>query len=429
MNEIPEKRHIALEVIYILLIALAAMGDYPMLGLSTDMTRAIKAVTLLIAAVGLGVMFVSGNMRRIKTSASFVGVYGFVLLGIIVWSIFLWILNLETIDFILRGTLKFVFQCIVLLIIFAAAYMFGERSIYATFYGLALANGVMILISLGIYGPTDSLNSIITMLSGGGSQEGFTRAMEIHDITFTYGFFIIYFLFFAQHTRERAISIIIAAVFFILGWKRIALFSIIVVMFLAIAMGRMRSRYRIGLMKFIAWTVVFASFAYILIVRYHIFETILAYFNLDSMGRNEVYDYISDYYTVSVGFMGYGFEYTTVILQSIMENHPEAHIGVVALHNNILTEYIELGFVGFWAWLLYTWIFQLNWMLNHWGEKVAMLFFFCELYIFITYATDNTLYYFFSSLVLRLMPLAYSFHQRTEQDVRLWPWVRVQKKL
>ncbi len=44
--------------------------------------------------------------------------------------------------------------------------------------------------------------------------------------------------------------------------------------------------------------------------------------------------------------MGYGFEYTTVILQKIMVDNPNAHIGVVALHNNILTIYIELGFLG-----------------------------------------------------------------------------------
>jgi len=107
-----------------------------------------------------------------------------------------------------------------------------------------------------------------------------------------------------------------------------------------------------------------------------------------------------------------------------MVDNPNAHIGVVALHNNILTIYIELGFLGFWAWMIYTWVFQVNWMINHWGEKTGMLFFLCEMYIFITYTTDNTLYYFFTSLVLRLMPLAYAFHIPTTQDIKLWPWVK-----
>ncbi len=99
------------------------------------------------------------------------------------------------------------------------------------------------------------------------------------------------------------------------------------------------------------------------------FEYITNYFGIDTMGRNDVYKYIEKYYQISLGFMGYGFEYTTVILQKIMVDNPNAHIGVVALHNNILTIYIELGFLGFWAWMIYTWVFQVNWMINHWGEK------------------------------------------------------------
>ena len=180
-------------------------------------------------------------------------------------------------------------------------------------------------------------------------------------------------------------------------------------------------------MKFLAWAFVAVSFAYIVITRTGLFTAITNYLNMDTMGRNEVYDYIKKYYDISIGFIGYGFEYTTVILQQIAKANPEAHIGVVALHNNILTIYIELGFIGFWAWMLYTWIFQLNWMLNHWGEKTAMLFFLCEVYIFITYMTDNTLYYYYTSLVLRLLPMAYTFHKQTAQDIKLWPWVKVQK--
>jgi O-antigen ligase len=346
--------------------------------------------------------------------------------GINVWSIFLWIINLETVEFILRGATKFMYQFLVLMIIFIGTYLFGERAIFTTFYGLVLANSLMAVINMGTYGPADSINSIITMLTGG-EQEGFTRAMEIHDITFTYGFFIIYFLFFAQHTKERIIDILLALIFFIIGWKRIAMVALPIAIAAALIMGRMRSKHRINLMKFLAVMLVIISFLYVVATRTGGFEAFTNHFEIDTMGRNDVYKYIEKYYKISLGFIGYGFEYTTVILQQIMQANPEAHIGVVALHNNILTIYIELGFVGFWAWMLYTWIFQLNWMLNHWGEKVAMLFFLCELYIFITYATDNTLYYYYTSLTLRLMPMAYAFHERTEQDIKLWPWVRVQK--
>lgn len=180
-------------------------------------------------------------------------------------------------------------------------------------------------------------------------------------------------------------------------------------------------------MRFIAWFFVILSFCYVLSTKYGIFEALTKTYDIDTMGRNEVYNYIERYYSISLGFLGYGFEYTTVLLQRIMVANPDAKIGVVALHNNILTVYIELGFIGFWAWIIYTWVFQLRWMQSHWGEKVAMLFFLCEMYIYITYMTDNTLYYFYTSFVLRLMPTAYAFHVQDEREIKYWPWVKEKK--
>ena len=224
-----EKRKIAMEIAYILMLMSAAMGDLKVF--SVSQTRMMKAISLFIVVMAATYLFISGRLERVKTAASFVGVYGFVLIGIIVWSIFLWIINIESIDFILRGASKFMYQFLVLLIIFSGAYLFGERAIFTTFYGLAAANMLMVVYNLGVYGISDSINSVIAMLMGSDAQEGFARAMEIHDITFTYGFFIIYLLFFAQHTKERILCLLVSIFFFILGWKRIALLALPVALF------------------------------------------------------------------------------------------------------------------------------------------------------------------------------------------------------
>ena len=167
----------------------------------------MKAISLFIVVMAATYLFISGRLERVKTAASFVGVYGFVLIGIIVWSIFLWIINIESIDFILRGASKFMYQFLVLLIIFSGAYLFGERAIFTTFYGLAAANMLMVVYNLGVYGISDSINSVIAMLMGSDAQEGFARAMEIHDITFTYGFFHnILTVFCTTHERKNIMS-------------------------------------------------------------------------------------------------------------------------------------------------------------------------------------------------------------------------------
>lgn len=414
-----------LEVIYIFVLAASAMGD--MTSFSDDMSRVMKAISLGIVVIGAAVLLISGNLDRVKQTASFIGVYGFILIGILVWSVFLWIINLETIEFIVRGATKFMYQFLVLMIIFCGVYMFGERAIYSTFYGLAAANTVMMVINLGTYGFADSFSSIMAMFQGSEAQEGFARAMEIHDITFTFGFFVIYFLFFAKHNRERLIDIAIAAFYFILGWKRIAMAALPITIAVAVMLGRMRPKTRVLFMKVIAWLFVVCSFMYVVATRTGLFNTAMEMFGINTMGRDVIYTYIEKYYNISLGFLGYGFEYTTVLLQQVMVSNPEAKIGVVALHNNILTVYIELGFIGFWAWIVYTWVFQLRWMLSHWGEKVAMLFFLSEMYIFITYMTDNTLYYYYTSMTLRLLPVAYAFHIPDAKEIKLWPWVKEQR--
>lgn len=424
MEEETGKYSKILEIIYIIILAVSAMGDMP--SFSDSVSRMMKAISLVIVAIGAAVILISGNFSRVKKTASFIGVYGFILIAIIVWSMFLWIVNLESVFFIVRGVTKFMYQFLLLLIIFAGVYMFGERAAYATFYGLVAANIAMVLINVRIYGISDSVSSIIAMFKGADAQTGFAKAMEIHDITFSFGFFVLYFMFFAKHDKERIVDLILAVFFFVLGWKRIALAALPVSIVVAVILGRMKPRARKRFMMTLAWVFVILSFLYVVATKTGLFERVMNELNIDTMGRNEVYGFIEKYYDINIGFLGYGFEYTTVILQQIQQTNPELKIGVLALHNNILTVYIELGFVGFWAWIVYTWVFQLRWMYSHWGEKVAMLFFLCELYIFITYTTDNTLYYYYTSFVLRLLPAAYAFHVPDEKEIKTWPWVKEQ---
>lgn len=429
MEVIEEKRSILeskawrifLEVIFSLCIMLAAVGD------GRTMPSSLKVISLGTIVIGFLVIFITGDFKRMGKVAGFFGIYGFILLGIIVWSVFLWIIHMESISFIMRGVVKFGYQFLVLLIVSSGVYMLGERAVYATFYGIAGANIIIALITIPHYGFAETLNSIMYFIETFGEQTGFMREMEIHDITFTYGFFLIYFIFFAKRGKERVIDIVIAAVLFILGWKRIAAGALALVIFFGWILGFAKHRARVIIMNMICITAIILSFAYVLFIRYDLFNTVMQLFEINTMGRDQIYDFIQPYYNISITYLGYGFEYTSVLLRDIVNNFPELKIGVLALHNNILTEYIELGFIGFWAWIFYTWLVQFRWLINNQGEMVSMLFIMCEAYIFITYMTDNTLYYYWTSMTLRLLPMAYSLHKPEHTDQFHWPWIRVKK--
>ena len=410
---------VTLEVVFALFICMGAIAD------GKTISDSLKIISMGVIAVAAVVLFVSGDFRRVKTTAGYFGIYGFILLGIIVWSVFLWIMDLEPINFISRGCIKFTYQFIVLLIMASGAYLLGERVIHGVFYGLAAANSIIFVLALQKFGVPAFISDFTNFVQTGGEQVGMMLEIEIHDITFTYGFFIIYFLFFAKKGAEKWICTAISLVFFILGWKRIAAGALVVAVAFGLIFGYMPSRNRIRIMYMICILVPIAAFCYILVTKYNIMEIISKSFDIDLMGRDVIYDYVSEYYQVSVAFLSYGFEYTTILLSDIVTKNPSLHIDATMLHNNILTMYIELGFIGFWAWLIYTWLIQYRYILRRGGEKSAMLFMMCEVYIFITYMTDNTLYYFWTSLVLRIMPLAMTLFVPEKGEKIRWPWLKV----
>ena len=65
MTETEDKKHIFLQIVYIVILAASAMGDMP--DFSFAMTRVMKALSILIVVIGAVILFVSGNLDRVKT--------------------------------------------------------------------------------------------------------------------------------------------------------------------------------------------------------------------------------------------------------------------------------------------------------------------------------------------------------------------------
>lgn len=405
-----QKKTSILSIIYIFCIAVAALGDQKTLPVS------IKLATVGIIAVGLVVLIVSGDFKNLKKIGMFMGMYVVMMAGILLWSQLLWIGNLQETGFILRGFTKMGYQFITFGTIASGAYLFGERAIHNTCWGLIIGNAAIAAIDCAICGVSNTISDIMTFVTTFGTQTGFMNWVEIHDITFAFGLFLIYFLFYAEHTKERIVLIILSIFFFILGWKRIAAIAVPIVGIVGFLLGRIRkSEHRLICLKIIGILVVVICFAYVVAVYYNLFDYLSKEYGINVMGRNDIYDYIRQYYSISPSYIGCGFEYTSVILQEIADSGVTGVSGILAVHNNILVEYIELGFWGFIVWLVYIWVFQLRHIISNCDEKTATLYVMCELYAFITYATDNTLFYFFTSMVLRLIPMAFAIRDERKR--------------
>ncbi len=393
-----------LAAIYILCFASAVLIDF-----GYGYSKA-KVITVVTVAIAFGILFITGDFTNLDTIASFFVLYGIWFLVVLVYSALLWILSFESVSYIARGCAKILYQFIMVFNLCAAAYLFGEKGIHYMFWGLALGNLAIAVVLIPQYTTGEIISSITYFLTEGGEATGYMKGLEIHDVTFTYGFFLIYFILFDKISSKKMkiINIITALFLYGVGFKRIAIASLCVIIVIGLLFKRMTPNTREKLMKCILFAALILAFLYLFAIRANVFTYLAENTDINVNGRNVLYEAINKYWSISPAFVGYGFEYVHVMMQEIAESGNTAFNNMVDIHNDFIRVYIEMGFFGFWAWGLYTLIFQFNRIKHRCGHKTVCLFFLCEMYIYFTYMTDNTLFYFYTGTVLRMMPLCYA---------------------
>jgi toxin CptA len=153
-------------------------------------------------------------------------------------------------------------------------------------------------------------------------------------------------------------------------------------------------------------------------IRSPLFDWIVDTFEIDTMGRQGLYDYFKSVYDFSPTFRGYGIGYVTRYISILTEQK----VGIFGehsfggMHNDIVTLYIELGFVGYSLWVWYEVRFRIMWIMKKYGVRAARILLYGTLYTFITYATDNTVFYCYINTIFMLLPLAYTVKEQEEGE-------------
>lgn len=405
--------------LYILCIAIAGMGDWKQINGSFGMYLKVLA----FGGFALAALYFlrTGTYRRLKDTVRVTVLFCVPLVISLVISMLIWMTSSIQMSAMTRGLSKLMFQAVTILCVFGGAYMFGSRTLRYTFLGLVIANGAMMGIEMVKHGIGASINSIVRALTSGGDAKGFMRAMEIHDITFCFGLFALYFIFIERKQPLSKLFIPIALFFFILGFKRIAFagFGLALVVWFILELLHVRLR------RTAIYVISFGLFAlcwgYVVLIKTGLFVQLMDGIGIELMGRDRIYRFLDSFYEIDVAYPGYGFEYIVALLRGMHQSGTEV-IHVTGTHNDILKQYIELGFWGFLIWTGYTYLFQVRWFMKHYGEKAARLVLSLNLYTIITYMTDNTIYYFWLSLTLRTVVIAYicshEVHEHLEAEAR-----------
>ncbi len=336
-------------------------------------------------------------------------------------SMYIWVTDFSQTASISRAGEKIAFQLIAIIYTVLMCYLLEDRAVNYLFFSMCVTNLAIMLLEMPKYGIVESIASVVTCIVTFGSAEGFVRALEIHDITFLFGQFFVYYMMFAPKNtkpekRMRLYGILLSFFFILLGLKRSVLPAVLVVCIYVKLLRLFKKPGKLILATGISLFVFFWFYLYL--TRSGILVAFLESLGIDMMGRDVLWSLPNAYYEFTPLWKGLGFEAVTDLVNRFYRegliNRP------YPLHNDILKIFIELGALGFtlWAGIHYI-LFPAYWTKRH-DMQTGMLYMAVLLYMTATYLTDNTAFYFWSSIGLRLIPMSYSYRIRKLAKQKQW---------
>lgn len=272
--------------------------------------------------------------------------------------------------------------------------MFKEKLLSYTFTAMIINYLIVIATTIGRYGVSDFVRTGLLPFGKAASAWSIngnaSTSLEVHDLTFAAGFFLLYFLVVDQTDKKKNLkNIMWCCVLIYLGYKRIELGALFLVYFVAIFL---KNKSKKGV-RF--WSLIFSliglflSLVFIWGIKTNYLEVLAELYNINFMGRLKSYRYMREYFDMTPLYLGRGIGAAARINQSI-----RASVNIVQGHSEILYTYIDVGFSGFILWILYCGYGATRRITRTFGSETGMLWLVFTAYAYITYFTDNTTIYF-----------------------------------
>ena len=398
---------------------LAGLGDWKVLNNAYGgLPKAIALGTIVCAFLSF---LVAADFENLKKAMGYFPIFLLLIAVYSLISMYIWITDFSKAASISRAGQKILFQTITIIYAVFMCYLFEDRAVNYLFSGMCATNTAIILLEMPKYGIKESISSVVTCIVTFGKAEGFVRALEIHDITFLFGQFFIYYMMFAPKSspsekRMRRWGVILSFFFILLGLKRTTLPAILLVCVYVKLLRVFKKPRKIILATGIGLFLFF--YLYLYLTRSGILVAFLESLGIDTMGRDVLWSLPNDYYELSPSWKGLGFEGVTDLVNTW---YREGLINrAYPLHNDILKIFIELGALGFtlWAGINYI-LYPAYWMTRH-DTETGMLYMAVLCYMTVTYLTDNTAFYFWSCIGLRLIPMSFSYRIRKPGRQKQW---------
>ena len=405
-----------MKYIYIFLTFLAGLSTYQL-----SYTK-FKAALILFVGIALVDFCVRFKTKRLKMIGVFFLEYSKYIWLLVVVSLLIFVVETSDKSLIVRGGTKIFYQALTIFIAMCAVYEFEEKAVLYTFYGFTLFNFVAMFLALKDTGSLNAaVSDIVYFVTSMGDARGYMRWLELSETTFTFGLFVIFFV--VDGVKKNKKNLLIALFFFYTGFNRIGWFGVGVSVVMFYTVRKMNRKTMEKLVKTILFGFIAFGFGYVVFVRTGAFVELMNELKVDMMGRQNLYQYIQDFYTIDPLFIGHGFESIRAILAATGDlKVNDTYISkLTALHNDYLAMYIQMGFFGFLGWEYYKFVDVPSYCLRF-GDNAFLVMAMANIYMGMTYMTDNSAMYFLPTIVLWMMPmvLAIKEEKRSNSNVKIY---------
>lgn len=403
----------------VVFLSVAGLGEWKVLnGMLGGLPKAIT-----LGVIGLAMLYTLfyPDEKRLREIWKPTLLYMSLMAALFFWSIVIWVESFAAVSSMIRSCSKLLFQSIAILTAVALVYLFREKAIELFTISICITNGVIMLLYIPEFGVGASIQSLITCLVTFGDAVGYARELEIHDLTFVFGQMVLYYAVFAPRTtrqekRKRWLYLLACCWFFLVGMKRSAIPAVL--LFILIGLLLRKRKVPSWLYPAVGVCCILFFLAFLYGVRNGIVSRLLNSVGVDMMGRDYLWSMANPYYEFSITYLGHGFEYVDTIIgqwyNAGLINH------AYPFHNDILKVFVEMGFPGFLLWSGIQYILTpLFW--QHYADQETALLYMCELgYMTVTYLTDNTAFYFWSTMALRLVAFSYAMERKKPPKPKVW---------
>lgn len=364
-----------------------------------------------IIAIGFVSFLVKPRVDRAVSLAKEATTLSFACLIPLLISVFIWAFSFAQTRVMTRGFFFVVYQLIALLVAMSTVYLFGNKGIRYCLLSMLLANALLLLERIGEFGIAVFAQELLDLVLSFGMNTGtMMRSLEIHDLTFALGLFFLYDLIEGRKKRMQPLFMIITLFFLLVGLKRIGIVAIIVSFLIVLLLKRFSDKTAKTVTMVICYGVISACFIYLVAVSKGLFVYLEEELQIDTKGRMDLYRVVNTFYDLAPTYFGKGLGFSSASWNSL--GIDTLGVAQQAYHNEFLRMYVEVGFWGFlaWMWLLLPYRVNASWKKK--GKTGGLVTLALVLYCCITYATDNTLYYYYTNTALFMLVMGHGIEEQ-----------------